>query len=133
MIPPWCALGVLVTMCGACNEIDQDIMQKYRKQIIIGLIIALAIYIFLLIFLDSGKQFDEDVLDAITGFPIWLMLVLCLTQVSAGVFRFLEWHYYLGVIDARDKISLKDSAIIFVASFTSVIISGTTFAKVLAF
>jgi glycosyltransferase 2 family protein len=99
-------------------------MRKYRKQIIIGLAIALAIYIILLIFLDSGKQFDEDVLDAIMDFPIWLVLILCLTQISAGIFRFFEWHYYLGVIDARDKISLKDSVIIFVASFTMVVSPG---------
>lgn len=99
-------------------------MQKYRNQIIAGLTIALAIYIGLVIILDSSGQFDEGVLDAILDYPFWLIPILCLTQISAGFFRFLEWHYYLGVINARDKISLKDSVIIFVASFTMVVSPG---------
>ena len=99
-------------------------MRKYRNQIIAGLTIALAIYIALLIFLDSGGQFEEGVMDAILDYPLRLVPILCLTQVSAGFFRFLEWHYFLGVINAREKISLKDSVIIFVASFTMVVSPG---------
>lgn len=99
-------------------------MRKYRNKVIIGLIIALAIYIALLIVLESNQQVTGSVLNTIRQYPLLLVPVLCLTQVSAGFFRFLEWHYYLGVIDARDKISLKDSAIIFVASFTMVVSPG---------
>lgn len=99
-------------------------MQKYRNRIIAGLAISLLIYIVLLIFLDSSGQFDEGVVQALQRFPMWLLGVLALTQISAGVFRFLEWHYFLGVIDARDKISLKDSVIIFVTGFTFVVSPG---------
>ncbi len=99
-------------------------MQKYRKQIITGVAIVLAIYIGLLFVLDSGDQFDEGVLNTIRQYPLWLVPLLALTQISAGMFRFWEWHYYLGVIDARDKISIKDSAIIFVAAFTMVVSPG---------
>lgn len=99
-------------------------MQKYRNRIIAGLVIALAIYIGLLIVMDSSGQFREGVVTQLRRFPLWLLIPLILTQISAGFFRFLEWHYYLGVIGARDRISLKDSAIIFVAGFTMVVSPG---------
>lgn len=99
-------------------------MGKYRKQFITGIALILSAYIFLLIFLDNSVQFEGGVLNEIRRFPVWIIPLLCLTQVSAGAFRFWEWHYYLGVIDARDKITLKDSLIIFVSSFMMVISPG---------
>lgn len=99
-------------------------MQKYRNQIITGFILVFVIYVVLLIFFDGSGQFEDGVLDELLSFPLWLVPILCLTQVSAGFFRFLEWHYFLGVIDARDKISLKDSLIIFVSAFTMVVSPG---------
>ena len=99
-------------------------MQKYRNQIITGVVIVLSIYIALLLFFDGSGQFGDGVFNEFQRFPLLLVPILCLTQVSAGFFRFLEWHYYLGVIDARDKISLKDSLIIFVSAFTMVVSPG---------
>jgi uncharacterized protein (TIRG00374 family) len=101
-------------------------MQKYRKQLLTGAIIVFAIYIVMLIAFDASGQFqaNDGLFDALRTFPLWLIPVLCLTQVGAGFFRFIEWHYYLGVIDARDKISLLDSIIIFVVSFTMVVSPG---------
>lgn len=99
-------------------------MRKYRKQILIGLSIVFAIYIVLLLVMDNSGQFGDGVISAMREFPLWLVPVLCLTQISAGFFRFLEWQYFLGVIDARDKISVKDSAIIFVSAFTMVVSPG---------
>lgn len=101
-------------------------MQKYRKQLITGGVIVLATYIVMLVALDTLGQFEQgDGLgEALARFPLWLVPVLCLTQISAGFFRFLEWHYYLGVIGARDRISLKDSVVIFVSAFTMVVSPG---------
>ncbi|NJL57183.1 flippase-like domain-containing protein [bacterium] len=99
-------------------------MHKYRNQIIGGLALTFAIYTGLLIATDTSTQFGDGVLAAIRDFPAWLVPALILTQVSAGFFRFLEWHYYLGVIEARDKISLKDSIVIFVATFTMAVSPG---------
>lgn len=99
-------------------------MRKYRNQILLGLALALVVYIVLLLFLDNSSQLDQSMGPLLRRFPVGLLLLCVLTQVSAGFFRFLEWHYYLGVIDARDKISLKDSLIIFVASFTFVVSPG---------
>ncbi len=101
-------------------------MRKYRRQLITGAAIVLAMYIIMLIVFDTTGQFQDGdgMVEALRTFPLWLVPILCLTQISAGFFRFLEWHYYLGVIDARDKISLKDSAIIFVSAFTMVVSPG---------
>ena len=67
-------------------------MRKYRNQIIAGLALVVAIYIVLLIVMDTSGQFGDGVLDAMRAFPLWLVPLLCLLQVSAGFFRFLEWH-----------------------------------------
>lgn len=99
-------------------------MQKYRNRIITGVVIVFSVYILLLVIFDSSGQLTQGVGDAIRQFPLWLIPILCLTQLSAGFFRFLEWHYYLGVIDARDKISLKDSVIIFTSAFTMTVSPG---------
>jgi hypothetical protein len=92
-------------------------MRKYRNQLIAGVLIVLVIYILVLLVFDSTGQFDEGVFEALAKFPIALLAVLSITQISANLFRFLTWQYYLGVVGARDKISIKDSAIIFVSSF----------------
>lgn len=99
-------------------------MRRYRNQIIAGVGIILAIYIGLLIFMDNSGRFTDGVMNQLRDFPLWLLIPLALCQIAAGFFRFLEWHYFLGVIDARDKISLKDSAVIFVSAFTMVVSPG---------
>lgn len=99
-------------------------MQKYRNRIIVGGLIALVIYVGLLLLLDNEGRFTQDVAAALTSYP-WIMLIpMALLQVIANFFRFLEWHYYLGVIDVRRKISLADSAIIFVSGFTMTVSPG---------
>ncbi|MDX2077990.1 MAG: lysylphosphatidylglycerol synthase transmembrane domain-containing protein [bacterium] len=92
-------------------------MRKYRNQLIAGVLIVLVIYILVLLVFDSTGQFDEGVFEALAKFPVALLVVLAITQISANTFRFLTWQYYIGVVGARDKISIKDSAIIFISSF----------------
>ncbi len=100
-------------------------MRKYRNQILWSILIALAIYIGLLLLADSQDRFEtEGIIDAIRAFPLYLIPVIILAQTLVIFFRFLEWHYYLGVIDARHRISLFDSIIIFVATFTMVVSPG---------
>ncbi|MDQ7026601.1 MAG: lysylphosphatidylglycerol synthase transmembrane domain-containing protein [Anaerolineae bacterium] len=100
-------------------------MRKYRNQIFIGLFIALAIYIGLLLLADSqGRLQTEGIVEQLRAFPIILILPLIFFQTLVIFFRFLEWHYYLGVIEARDKISLLDSFVIFVSTFTMVVSPG---------
>lgn len=100
-------------------------MRKYRNQILSGILIALAIYIGLLLFADSQGKFETDgIIEAIQSFPLYLIPVVIFAQMMVIFFRFLEWHYYLGVIDARHRISLVDSIIIFVTTFMMVVSPG---------
>lgn len=100
-------------------------MRKYRNQILVGILIALAMYIGLLLLADNQGRLETDgILEQILNFPIWLILPLIFFQTLIIFFRFIEWHYYLGVIGARERISLADSLIIFVATFTMVVSPG---------
>jgi glycosyltransferase 2 family protein len=99
-------------------------MHKYRNRIFAGIIVTLVIYVGLLFVLDSSGQFTEELVEQLNRFPLWVLVPLVVIQIGAGFFRFLEWHYYLGVIDARHKISLLDSAIIFVSTFTMAVSPG---------
>jgi hypothetical protein len=38
--------------------------------------------------------------------------------------RFIQWHYFLGVIDANDKISRFDSAVLFISGFSMAVSPG---------
>lgn len=98
-------------------------MRKYRNQILLGLAIILVFYAAFLLILDNQGQLSETegIVDQILQFPLAIIPILVLCQIGVIFFRFLEWHYYLGVIDARDKISVKHSLIIFVSSFTFVV------------
>lgn len=100
-------------------------MRKYRNQIFLGILIALAIYIVLLLVADNQGRFEtEGILEQIQSFPLILIIPLIFFQTLVIFFRFLEWHYYLGVIEARHRISLQDSLVIFVATFTMVVSPG---------
>jgi len=101
-------------------------MRKYRNQIFIGLIIVVGIYIVILLFAESQGYFSqsEGILEQLSRFSWPLIPVLILAQTLVIIFRFVEWHYYLGVIGARRKLSLLDSVAIFVSMFTMVVSPG---------
>ncbi|MGJ3240784.1 MAG: lysylphosphatidylglycerol synthase transmembrane domain-containing protein [Anaerolineae bacterium] len=100
-------------------------MHKYRNQILLGILTALTIYIGLLLVADSqGQLVTDNILDTVGNFPLSLIPLIILAQLFVIFFRFIEWHYYLGVIDARHRISLSNSLIIFVATFTMVVSPG---------
>ena len=72
-------------------------MRKYRSQIVLGLMLALGIYIVVLLFADSqGQLSGEGVLEQIALFPLGLIIPLVVLQIFVIIFRFIEWHYYLG-------------------------------------
>jgi glycosyltransferase 2 family protein len=100
-------------------------MRKYSNQILFGILIALAIYIGLLIFADNQGQLDsEGIWEQLQAFPLWLIPVLILCQLFVIGFRFSEFVYFLGVIDARDRISFFDSLLIFVTNLMMVVSPG---------
>ena len=94
-------------------------MQKYRNRIIAGFGIGFVIYVGLLLFVNVG-----DLVNQVRVYP-WLILVpMILLKFMSWFFRFLEWHYFLGVVGAQDKISLFDSAVLFVAGFSMAVSPG---------
>lgn len=101
-------------------------MKRYRRQLIAGIVIIVAIYILLLLFLDSQGQLAETdgIVDLLQTFPIHLFILGILLQSVIILLRFAEWHYYLGVIGARQSISVLDSAIIHIACSTMVVSPG---------
>jgi glycosyltransferase 2 family protein len=99
-------------------------MQKYRNRILMGVILALAIYIGLLLIFDNQGQLTESVIEALRVFPVWLLIPLVGTQLAVAFSRFMVWQFYLGVIGARDKISTFDSAVLFVSGFVLVMSPG---------
>jgi uncharacterized protein (TIRG00374 family) len=100
-------------------------MKRYRNQMFIGILLALALYIGILLLADtSGELQSSDIMRHVTAFPVLLVIPVILAQIMVIVCRFVEWQYYLGVIEARDKISLRDSLVIFVSAFTMVVSPG---------
>lgn len=100
-------------------------MKKYRNQLLSGIFIATAIYVVYLFLADSQLGDGDNSLRAALGAFNWSLLPwLVLTQCLMILFRFIEWQYYLGVIDARRHISVFDSFVLFVSCFVLVISPG---------
>ena len=94
-------------------------MRKYRNRILAGFAIGFMIYLGLLIFINT-----DDLIKQLETFPWALLVPVILLKFGSWFFRFLEWHYYLGVIGARSKIAVGDSAALFVAGFTMAVSPG---------
>lgn len=98
-------------------------MRKYRNRIVAGLLIGLLIYVALLVFADA-EGLTEELIVQLQAYP-WLLIVpVILLKLVSWLFRFLEWQYFLGVINARNKISLIDSAALFIAGFSMAVSPG---------
>ncbi len=97
-------------------------MQKYRNRLLAGFAIAIVIYAVYL-FVAEARTGGETVRH-LRAFPAGMLLPLVGLQLLAALFRWVEWHYYLGVIGARDKISVADSMILQVAGFTMAVSPG---------
>jgi len=94
-------------------------MQKYRNRIIAGLAIGFVIYLGLALLVNT-----EELIENLRVYPWILLLPVILLKFVSWFFRFLEWHYFLGVIDAQDKISIFDSAVLFISGFTMAVSPG---------
>lgn len=94
-------------------------MGKYRNRILAGFGLAFTIYVALLLFTNT-----EELIAHLRTYPWVLLVPLIGLKLISWVFRFWEWHYYLGVIGAKDKISLFDSVIIYLAGFTMAVSPG---------
>jgi glycosyltransferase 2 family protein len=94
-------------------------MQKYRNRIIAGFAIGFVIYVVLLLFVNTG-----DLLQQLKIYPWVLLIPVILLKFVSWFCRFMQWHYFLGVIDANDKIKRFDSVVLFIAGFTMAVSPG---------
>lgn len=97
-------------------------MQKYWNRLIMGFAVAVVIYAGYLFTAETLA--DDSAFQYLPTFPLGLLVPLVALQLAAFVFRWVEWHYYLGVVGARDKISIADSMILQMASFTMAVSPG---------
>ena len=98
-------------------------MRKYRNRVLAGFAIGFIIYLALLLVADA-RGLTHDLMAKLQLFPWLLVVPIILQKIVSWFFRFLEWHYYLGVIGARDKIGLLDSVLLWVSGFTMVVSPG---------
>jgi uncharacterized protein (TIRG00374 family) len=94
-------------------------MRRFRNRILLGLALIFVIYVVLGVF--AGTQ---DVAGALQSFPWALLIPVVLLKFCAWFLRFWRWQYYLHVIGAAGKISLFDSAILFVSGFAMAVSPG---------
>lgn len=94
-------------------------MQKYRNRILLGFGIGFVIYAGLLIFVNT-----ESLLNELQVYPWALLIPAILLKFVSWFFRFLEWHYFLGIIGAQDRIRLFDSAVLFISGFAMAVSPG---------
>jgi len=94
-------------------------MQKYRNRVLVGFAIVFIIYVALLLFANTG-----ELITYLRNYPWVLLVPVILLKFSAWFLRFWRWQYYLYVIKAADKISLFDSAILFVSGFAMAVSPG---------
>lgn len=101
-------------------------MQKYANQLLFGLLLIVTIYILFLFIADNQLQLEGDASIGVTlGMFQWgLLPALVATQTVVLFFRCVTWTYWMRVIGAHDKISLFDSLVLFIASFTMVVSPG---------
>ena len=78
-------------------------MQKYRHQILLGLLFISAVLIAVVVITGAGALTDR-----LRHFPLALLVpVLALKVVNWGL-RYLEWRYFLGVIGVRTVRGLRE-------------------------
>lgn len=101
-------------------------MQSYWKRLFAGFTLALGLYILYLIWADSRSQIEgrDGMLTALGQFDGRLLPLLIGTQLLVVLCRFIEWQYYMRVVGAAERLSLKDSAIIFITCFMMVVSPG---------
>ncbi len=91
-------------------------MQKYLNRLIAGFALAFVIYAVYLFIAETRSS--DSAFSYLPTFPTAMVLPLISIQLVMAFLRWVEWHYYLGVVDARRKISVFDSMVLQFASFT---------------
>src|SRR3954471_13990817 len=90
-------------------------MRHYWKRLFAGFTVALGLYILYLIVVESQAQLaGEGMIAALGQFDGRIIPLLIGSQLLVVLCRFIEWQYYMGIVGASERMTLKDSAIIFI-------------------
>jgi glycosyltransferase 2 family protein len=94
-------------------------MKGWVSRLVAGIVAGVAIYVGFSIWADVGR-----VGEALRAFRWRYALFACLLAAGNYAVRFLRWHYYLRVVGAAEKVSLRDSAQVFLAGFALTVTPG---------
>ncbi|NDJ55153.1 MAG: UPF0104 family protein, partial [Chloroflexi bacterium] len=93
-------------------------MKDIRNKLILGLIIAAAVWVALLVYADL-RELQGYVLD----FPPLFLIPIVGFTLFNYLLRWIKWHYFLKLVGV-EKISIIDSASIFVSGFVLALSPG---------
>jgi glycosyltransferase 2 family protein len=93
-------------------------LAQLRRRMLIGIMIGVIVMLALVVIADAGALSK-----ALREFNWWLLPAVLLLTILNYVLRFVKWQYFLRVLDVTG-LTLKDSAMIFVAAFTMVMTPG---------
>jgi uncharacterized protein (TIRG00374 family) len=94
-------------------------MRQYRNRLLVGFALVFVIYVALLLIVNT-----EELVIHLRAYPWPLFVPVILLKLVAWVLRFSQWQYYLGVIEAKEKISTFDSLVIFLSGFAMAVSPG---------
>ena len=86
-------------------------MKNLKRKLVLGLALGFVVFVALVVLGDIQRVGNE-----LAGFAWGLVPFILACTLFNYLLRFVKWHYYLGLVGA-DKISLRESARIFVAGF----------------
>jgi len=92
-------------------------LKNYKQKILWSIVASVVIYLGFSIYADLDK-----VAQALSGFSLWLIPIILLLVFANYIFRFIKWHYYLGLIGV--KISVSESFQIFISGFVLSVTPG---------
>jgi glycosyltransferase 2 family protein len=101
-------------------------LRRYRNQLFGGFILVLALYVIFLLVADSQTRLTgtAGIGETLLQFD-WRWVAVCIScQLLVIGCRIVEWQYLMGIIGARDKMSLWDSIVIFLSGLTLVVSPG---------
>ena len=87
-------------------------MLKYRRLIVVGIILGLLTFIGITLFSDVSLLVKYA-----QGFPWWIMLPVLGLRIVNWALRFVKWHFYLWLVGAQN-VSLGDSASVYLSGMT---------------
>ena len=69
-------------------------MRRYINQIMVGFAFMVAVMIGVVLFSNA-----RELADKLGDFPLWIFIPVIVLKVANWVLRYLEWHYFLHIID----------------------------------